>query len=165
MCCAVRRGDVTVSVRCCPACGAQADMVFMLDSSGSVGPSNFKLLLSFVNSMVKDFDVAQDRIRIGVEEFSSRPYTEFHLNKYNTKAEVLAAVNNISYRSGGTNTGQRLVVQRSFTLAGHDLYVMLTGMLGPECHPLQSVISTGISLRSECLISLSRCPPGPCPSM
>ncbi|PVD21494.1 hypothetical protein C0Q70_19668 [Pomacea canaliculata] len=89
-------------------CGAQADMVFMLDSSGSVGPSNFKLLLSFVNSMVKDFDVAQDRIRIGVEEFSSRPYTEFHLNKYNTKAEVLAAVNNIPYRSGGTNTGDAI---------------------------------------------------------
>ena len=35
------------------SCGAQADIVFMLDGSGSVGNTNFQLLLGFVNSMVK----------------------------------------------------------------------------------------------------------------
>ena len=77
----------------------------MLDSSGSVGSSNFKLLLAFVNSLTKDWDIGQDKIRVGVEKFSSRPYTEFHLNHFNDKQQMLTAINNIKYQSGGTNTG------------------------------------------------------------
>ena len=88
------------------ACGTKADIVFMLDSSGSVGSSNFKLLLSFVNSLTKDWDIGQDKIRVGVEKFSSRPYTEFHLNRYNDKQQMLNNIDNISYKSGGTNTGK-----------------------------------------------------------
>ncbi|XP_071091672.1 uncharacterized protein [Haliotis cracherodii] len=89
-------------------CGSQADIVFMLDSSGSVGSSNFNLLLTFVKSIVQDFDVASNKIRIGVEKFSSRPYLEFHLNQYSNKQDVLNAVTNIKYVSGGTNTGDAL---------------------------------------------------------
>ena len=88
------------------ACGTKADIVFMLDSSGSVGSSNFKLLLSFVNSLTKDWDIGQDKIRVGVEKFSSRPFTEFHLSRYNDKQQMLTAINNIKYQSGGTNTGK-----------------------------------------------------------
>ena len=33
--------------------GSQADIVFVIDSSSSVGPDNFKLLLEFVNTVVK----------------------------------------------------------------------------------------------------------------
>ena len=78
----------------------------MLDSSGSVGSSNFRLLLSFVNSLTRDWDVGQDTIRVAVEKFSSRPYTEFHLNRYDDKQQLLSAINNVGYRSGGTNTGK-----------------------------------------------------------
>ena len=87
-------------------CGTKADIVFMLDSSGSVGSSNFQLLLGFVNSLVKDWNVDQNNIRVGVEKFASRPYTEFHLNDFNDKNQTLSAVQNIAYSAGGTNTGK-----------------------------------------------------------
>ncbi|KAK7493781.1 hypothetical protein BaRGS_00014922 [Batillaria attramentaria] len=103
-------------------CGTKADIVFMLDSSGSVGSSNFRLVTSFVNSMVKDWDVSSDNIRIGVEKFDSRPYTEFHLNRHPDKQSTLNAVNHIAYHGGGTNTGDALTYMKNtmFTAANGD---------------------------------------------
>ncbi|XP_035826806.1 uncharacterized protein LOC101848762 [Aplysia californica] len=89
-------------------CGSQADIVFLLDSSGSVGNSNFKLLLNFVNTLVQDLDIGQNKIRVGVEKFSSRPYNEFNLNKYNDKTSLQNAISNIKFQRGGTNTGDAI---------------------------------------------------------
>ncbi|GFO24025.1 LOW QUALITY PROTEIN: collagen alpha-5(vi) chain [Plakobranchus ocellatus] len=89
-------------------CGTKADIVFVLDSSGSVGPNNFKLLLNFVNAIVKDLDIGQNKIRVGVEKFSSRPYNEFNLNRFDNKTAMMNAISNISFQKGGTNTASAI---------------------------------------------------------
>ena len=78
----------------------------MLDSSGSLGQSNFRRLVSLVKSLAQDWDIGQDKVRVGVEKFDSNAVTEFNLNQFNDKQQMLTAINNIKYQSGGTNTGK-----------------------------------------------------------
>ena len=58
---------------CCwrvPECGsALVDLVFVLDSSESVGAPNWKLVLDFVQSIAKNAEVDTGKTRIGVETY------------------------------------------------------------------------------------------------
>ena len=86
-------------------------MVFVLDSSGSVGSSNFQVMKQFVYEVVNDFDIGADDVRIGVFKYASYAgITEFNLNYYNDKNGMLNLINNIVYQSGGTNTGEANVL-------------------------------------------------------
>lgn len=77
----------------------------MLDSSGSLGQSNFRRLVSLVKSLAQDWDIGQDKVRVGVEKFDSNAVTEFNLNQFNDKQQMLNAIDNIRYTGGGTSTG------------------------------------------------------------
>lgn len=94
----------------------------MLDSSGSVGKANYDKMLSFVKSIVKDFPIASDKIRVGMEIFSSRPYQVFNLNKYHDMTSLTNAIDHVPYKSGGTNTGAALntLYSKMFTTANGD---------------------------------------------
>ena len=48
-----------------------ADIVFVLDGSGSIGSTNFELCKSFVRSVVEEFEIGLDKYRIGVQQYSS----------------------------------------------------------------------------------------------
>jgi Mg-chelatase subunit ChlD len=103
-------------------CGTVADIIFTLDSSGSVGKANFDKMLGFVKTLVKGFNVGQNNIRIGLQTFSNRATVQFNLNKYTDKAAVMNALNHIPYNSGGTNTGTalRTMYSKMFTQANGD---------------------------------------------
>ena len=47
-------------------------------------------------------------VRVGVMIFSTNPQIEFHLNEFSTKADVYAAIDNIPYIYGSTNTADAL---------------------------------------------------------
>ncbi|XP_061197993.1 uncharacterized protein LOC133206079 [Saccostrea echinata] len=102
--------------------GSVADIVFVLDSSGSIRKPNFDKMINFVKDMVRNFDIGPNKIRIGVETFSSRPYQEFQLNSHMDKASLLSALDKITYKSGGTNTGDALntMYSKMFTAANGD---------------------------------------------
>jgi len=89
-------------------CGAQADIVFLLDSSGSVGSSNFHKMLTFVQNVAKTFTIGQHDVQIGVDTFQSTHKAEFHMNTYLNKTQLVDAIGKISYHSGGTNTGEAI---------------------------------------------------------
>ena len=93
-----------------PVCAAKADILFILDSSGSIGQANYDKMMTFVKDVVSKFDVGPNKIRVGAEIFSDRTYIQFNLNKYNTQANVLKAFDHIPYKRGTTNTGQALKV-------------------------------------------------------
>lgn len=103
-------------------CGAVADIVFTLDSSGSVGKANFDKMLGFVKTLVKGFNVGQNNIRIGLQTFSNRANVQFNLNKYTDKQAVMNALDHIPYNSGGTNTGTALntMANKMFTQPNGD---------------------------------------------
>ena len=69
--------------------------------------------LDFVASVVQDFDIGKDKVRIGLIEFSAGASTHFNLQKYFTKAEILRAIKSTPKSDGGTNTHLALDAART----------------------------------------------------
>ncbi|XP_068137600.1 collagen alpha-1(XII) chain isoform X2 [Hyperolius riggenbachi] len=93
-----------------PRCSisAVADVVFLVDGSWSVGRTNFKFILDFMASLVSAFDIGQDKTRVGVVQYSSDTRTEFNMNRYLKRADLLSAIKRIPYKGGNTMTGEAI---------------------------------------------------------
>ncbi|XP_067277978.1 collagen alpha-6(VI) chain [Pseudorasbora parva] len=85
-----------------------ADIVFLVDGSASIGHDNFQQIREFLSSLVENFEVGPDRIRIGLVQYSDTAHTEFSLNTYQNKEEILSYIQELPYKRGGTFTGQGL---------------------------------------------------------
>ena len=84
---------VALIVRFCftlQGCLQQADIVFLVDGSGSIGSGNFLKLENFVKGIVGKLDVGADTVHVGVVQFSNYPKQEFPLNMYTTRQDVMA---------------------------------------------------------------------------
>ncbi|KAH3830568.1 collagen alpha-1(XII) chain-like [Dreissena polymorpha] len=103
----------TTTLPTTPPCFAKvADVVFLVDSSGSVGDENFKVVKNFIKNTINVFDIGAQYTRIGVITFSSTPVLRFPLNMYDNKAAILNAIDGIPYSMGGTDTGAALEMLR-----------------------------------------------------
>lgn len=106
-------------------CGSNpADIVFLLDASGSVGTTNFQKQKDFVSKFVQAFNIGhgpQD-VQIGAVTWSSAVHNQFNMNKYGTKTALQSAINGITYDSGNTQTHLALqyVMNNSFKPAAGD---------------------------------------------
>ncbi|XP_072268435.1 collagen alpha-4(VI) chain-like isoform X2 [Pyxicephalus adspersus] len=85
-----------------------ADIVFLVDGSWSIGTENFESMQNFLYTLINGFDVGQDKIRIGLIQYSDEPRTEFFLNSYDNKDDILQYVQTLKYKGGGTKTGESL---------------------------------------------------------
>ncbi|XP_036446136.1 LOW QUALITY PROTEIN: collagen alpha-6(VI) chain [Colossoma macropomum] len=94
---------------------ALADIVFLVDGSWSIGTENFQRIREFLFTLVDSFDLGPDKVRIGLVQYSNSPRTEFNLNSYESKQEVLDYITNLPYMGGGTKTGLGL----DFLLKNH----------------------------------------------
>ncbi|KAM4835908.1 collagen alpha-3(VI) chain [Thomomys bottae] len=97
------------------------DIIFLLDGSVNVGKTNFPYVRDFVMNLVNSLDVGSDNIRVGLVQFSDTPVTEFSLDTYQSKSELLAHLRRLQLRGGsGLNTGAALsyVQAHHFTEAG-----------------------------------------------
>jgi len=81
-----------------------ADVVFVVDSSGSIGSSDFREVKSFIGSVVDAFDISGDKVRVALVQFSSNAVVEFNLQRYSNKRSVKAAVAALPYYNGGKQT-------------------------------------------------------------
>ena len=95
-------------------------MIFLLDSSGSIGGNNYELMRQFVISISSEFVIGPDNTQVGVIAFSNAARVEFPLNRYSDEATLHAAIRIIPYTSGGTNTaaGLNALEKQGFTAAG-----------------------------------------------
>ena len=84
--------------------------MFVIDSSGSIRSSRWPLVLGFVKDIIAQLEVAQDRVRIGVITYSDNAQFRFSLNQYESKKDVLTAINGFEYTKGKTNTPAALQV-------------------------------------------------------
>ncbi|XP_011789074.1 PREDICTED: collagen alpha-4(VI) chain-like [Colobus angolensis palliatus] len=93
-----------------PACreAALADIVFLVDSSTSIGPQNFQKVKNFLYSVVLGLDISSDHVRVGLAQYNDNIYPAFQLNQHPLKSMVLEQIQNLPYRTGGTNTGSAL---------------------------------------------------------
>lgn len=95
----------------------QYDLVFLLDTSSSVGKEDFEKVRQWVANLVDTFEVGPDHTRVGVVRYSDRPTTAFELGHFRSREEVKAAARRITYHGGNTNTGDalRYITSRSFS--------------------------------------------------
>ncbi|XP_032725679.1 collagen alpha-4(VI) chain-like [Lontra canadensis] len=93
-----------------PACreAVLADIVFLVDSSTSIGPQNFQKVKNFLYSVVLGLDITSDQVRVGLAQYNDNIYPAFQLNQYPLKSVVLEQIQNLPYRTGDTNTGSAL---------------------------------------------------------
>ncbi|GFO20472.1 collagen alpha-1(xii) chain [Plakobranchus ocellatus] len=92
-------------------CQGFADVVLLLDSSGSIGEENFRKQLDFVSQVVGSFQLSNQARRgyqFGVLSFSQSVKEEFPLNKYYTIRELRDAIRNIPFMGQNTDTHKAL---------------------------------------------------------
>lgn len=94
--------------------------MFILDSSGSIGTTNFQKIRNFVNTVIDDLEIGPTRSQVGVIVFSSTAFVSFNLTTYSDKETLTSAVNDtvtIPYIGGGTHTEDALylLIRQGFT--------------------------------------------------
>ncbi|XP_045156316.2 matrilin-2-like [Mercenaria mercenaria] len=85
-----------------------ADIVFIVDSSGSIGTENFQKMKVFLQNLVNGLDIDQDLARVGLLVFNDKMRWEFKIGDLNNKLDVLKAIQRIQYVVGGTLTSDAL---------------------------------------------------------
>ncbi|TNN51746.1 Collagen alpha-6(VI) chain [Liparis tanakae] len=85
-----------------------ADIVFIVDESGSIGTPNFQLVRTFLHSVVNGLEVSPSRVRVGIVTYNEKSTAQVYLNTFNDKKELLKFIKILPYRGGGTNTGKAL---------------------------------------------------------
>ena len=121
------------------ACGdTELDIVFILDSSTSVSDSDFNKMLNVTQTFLTGTNINDGKVRVGVVLYSTRVITQFHLNKYRTKSEVISAISNINRMLGDTNIADAIKTTRN---------TMFTAQNGdrPGVPNIAIIITDGIS--------------------
>lgn len=85
-----------------------ADIVFLIDGSTSIAPENFQQVQNFLRNVIRTLDIGANKVRIGVAQYSNDPQTEFLLKAHSDKKSLLAAVDKIIRKEGGTETGKAI---------------------------------------------------------
>ena len=88
------------------------DLVFVLDSSGSIRDNNpqdgsfdnWNLLLQFVANVISNLNIGEANTRVGIVKYSFQAENVFYLNTYYDKATMRNVVLGISYMGSDTNT-------------------------------------------------------------
>lgn len=86
----------------------KADLVFLLDMSGSISVENYAIMINFTAELLKSFKVSNKFVRVGLAQFSDTPSHEFFLNDYSNEEEVVSHVLRLKYSGGNTYIGKAL---------------------------------------------------------
>jgi len=89
-----------------------ADVVFVVDSSGSIRDANpadgsydnWDIIIGFIHAMIDHFDIGFDNTRFGLVDFSYDATNVFYLGSFYTSDEIKAAVSSMIYYGSYTNT-------------------------------------------------------------
>lgn len=76
-------------------CTASGDIIFILDSSGSVGQDNFYRVLNFTYTTIDGLDIDNGQFRVGVTTFSDTSRLDFNLNDYTTRNDMEKALTQV----------------------------------------------------------------------
>ncbi|XP_028847376.1 collagen, type XXVIII, alpha 2a [Denticeps clupeoides] len=115
------REDIIKLIKEICGCGIKCkerpmELVFVIDSSESVGPENFEIIKDFVTALVDRVTVGRNATRIGLVLYSLEVNLEFNLVRYITKQDVKQAIRKMPYLGEGTHTGTaiRKATQEAF---------------------------------------------------
>ena len=76
------------------------DTVIILDSSGSIGSSNFQLMKTYIVNMLSGFTIGSDDTRVGVITYSAGASIAIRLGHYDSYSQLSSAITSIPYDDG-----------------------------------------------------------------
>uniref|UniRef100_S4RVC7 VWFA domain-containing protein n=1 Tax=Petromyzon marinus TaxID=7757 RepID=S4RVC7_PETMA len=82
----------------------RADIVFLVDTSYSVGPTELEMAKAFMYSLVKRFDVGRDYVHFGLAQYNVISDMEFSLTQHLDKDALLNAITAFSRKDNGDTT-------------------------------------------------------------
>ncbi|XP_051517838.1 von Willebrand factor A domain-containing protein 1-like [Myxocyprinus asiaticus] len=103
-------GDAQDSVpdsvlNCC-----EGDVLFLLDSSGSVASYEFFRMVNFLSELLLPFSLGLEQVRVGLLQVGTEPHLEFGFDTYNSQQGLQAALKRTRQLKGDTNTVDALLM-------------------------------------------------------
>lgn len=98
-------------LNCC-----EGDVLFLVDSSGSVSSYEHSRMLSFLSELLLPFSLGEDQVRIGLLQVGTKPRLEFGFDKYRTQSGLQGALTNVKPLRGDTNTVDALKMAKEWVL-------------------------------------------------
>lgn len=92
----------------------QADLVFLVDQSGSIDPKDYSIMKNFTIELVKSFKVSENTVRVGLAQFSSEFQDEFDLDKYYSTQAITTHILKMHQRRGGTLIAKALTSIKAY---------------------------------------------------
>ena len=103
-------------------CKPIADIAFVIDSSGSIGRSNWGRMKRFLKAMVSKLDVSPSAAHISAIAYSNNPEVVYRFNNRQGTDDVNTAFDGMRWQRGFTYTDKALL------LADSDLFQSANGM-------------------------------------
>ena len=92
-------------------CKESADLVLAIDSSSSMGDSQYNQLLEFSRTFASLLNIGPAGSLLAVETYADTNVVMFHLNKYDRKGDVINAIS-FPFMNGKTMTAEALRTMR-----------------------------------------------------
>ena len=91
------------------------DLSFIVDASGSIHTRRFPKVLEYVASVVQELTIGPNATQVSLVSYSDTATMEFHLNQYSAMDDLIAAIKQVPYQAGKTNTsgGIRVMVREA----------------------------------------------------
>uniref|UniRef100_A0A670JE96 von Willebrand factor A domain-containing protein 1 n=1 Tax=Podarcis muralis TaxID=64176 RepID=A0A670JE96_PODMU len=96
----------------------EGDLLFLLDSSGSVSYYEFSRVKEFIADLLKLFAFGPHDVQTGVVHISTTPTMEFPFDRYLSTGAVQHAIRSIQQVMGDTNTGKALSFAKDMLFSG-----------------------------------------------
>lgn len=131
------------TIKCCvERCSSALDLVVAMDSSGSIGATNFKVQKTFVKNLLAGLNLEPNQTQLGLIDFNTWPSLLISFLNFTDYATTVKIIDNINYV-----TGRYTYTNRALRMANEDVLQESRGM-----RPMESgtpkvvmVITDGLS--------------------
>ncbi|MBN3322031.1 VWA1 protein, partial [Atractosteus spatula] len=106
LCASASRLSLSVA-GCC-----EGDLLFLVDSSGSISSYEYSRILSFLGDLLVPFSLGPDEVQVGVLQVGTSPRLEFGFGRHQSQAALQEALRGLLQLQGDTNTGAALALAR-----------------------------------------------------
>lgn len=127
-----------------------ADIVFLLDGSDDMKESE-RHILDFLKEFVQETEIGPEKVQIALIQYSTEPTTDFLLNTYSQKNDVLGHLNNMKLKGGlSVNTGVALDYVRN------NVFAASAGSRAQQAVPQILIVLSGRKSEEDVLSAVNR---------
>ncbi|TWW56314.1 von Willebrand factor A domain-containing protein 1 [Takifugu flavidus] len=98
-------------LNCC-----EGDVLFLLDSSGSVSSYEHSRMLTFLSELLQPFSLGEGQVRVGLLQVGSQPRLEFGFDTHGTQSGLQESLRNTKPLRGDTKTVEALKIAKERVL-------------------------------------------------